>query len=89
MQWLSTTTHARYGVTEFHPLKAMDAARFQAMLDMHAARGADFISPFLEPRWKGELVPRAHNLFSLDPQNPKFGSSELYESMRQVIPTGP
>ena len=88
MQWLATTTHARYGVTEFHPLKAMDAGQFRSMLAMHAARGADFVSFFLEPRWEGKLVPRPHNIFSFDPVNDRFGSAQLYKAV-SGSPAGP
>ncbi|HSV50897.1 MAG TPA: beta-galactosidase [Burkholderiaceae bacterium] len=84
-QWLRATGHKAYGVTEFHPLKAMQASEFQTALDAHANRGAEFISFFLEPRWEGKLVDRGHNIFSLDPANAKFGSAQLYESAREAL----
>ncbi len=84
--WLRATGHRTYGVTEFHPLRAMDAQRLRGVLDAHAADGAQFLSFFLEPRWQGELVPRAaHNPFSFDLDNPEFGSDVLYRSMQQVL----
>lgn len=84
-QWYKTTAHRGYGVTEFHPLKAMDAAAMRRMLDVHADQGAEFLSFFLEPRWHGALVKRDHNLFSLDPDNEKFGSARLYQSMQNLM----
>lgn len=84
-KWLAGTGHKQYGVTEFHPLKPLDPRELRRVLAAHEARGAQFVSFFLEPRWKGRPVVRAHNLFSLDPDNPKYGSPQLYESFRQVL----
>lgn len=86
--WLTGSGHHGYGVTEFHPLKPMTPASVQTMLDAHAQRGAAFISFFLEPRWKGALVSRDHNIFSLDPDNRRFGSDRLYQSMRMTLVNG-
>jgi hypothetical protein len=83
--WLADSRHNHYGVTEFHPLKPFDARELQRVLAAHESHGAQFLSFFLEPRWNGRRVVRAHNLFSLDPDNPKFGSPRLYESVRQVL----
>lgn len=83
-RWYAKTTHSGYGVTEFHPLKAMNAPAVQRVLSQHALHGAEFLSFFLEPRWDGKLVARNHNLFSLDPDNKQFGSDRLHESMRRV-----
>lgn len=82
--WYGTTTHRGYGVTEFHPLKALSAPELQDVLNQHARRGAEFMSFFLEPHWQGEVVTRGHNMFSLDPKNAKFGSSELYKAMQSM-----
>lgn len=84
-RWLARSGHHTYGVTEFHPLKALDALELQSVLARHAAQGAAFVSFFLEPRWKGQRVERAHNLFSFDPENPQFGSDRLYRSARQIL----
>lgn len=84
--WLRSTGHHTYGITEFHPLRAMNQRQLRTVLDTHAADGAQFLSFFLEPRWQGALVPRAaHNPFSLDPDNPEFGSDVLYRSMQQIL----
>ena len=84
-RWYASTGHRGYGVTEFHPLKAMDAAALQRTLDQHAARGAQFLSFFLEPRWQGQLVARGHNMFSFDPDNAQFGSDKLYRSTQSML----
>ena len=84
-RWYAKTGHHGYGVTEFHPLKAMDTLAVRSMLKRHAAQGAEFLSFFLEPRWQGKLVARNHNLFSLDPDNAQFGSDSLYQSMQKVM----
>ena len=83
--WLETSRHKHYGATEFHPLKGLDETALKSMLQKHQEHGAEFVSFFLEPRWKGRLVPRNHNLFSFDPENPRFGSQQLYESVRQLL----
>jgi len=59
------------------------------VLDAHANQGAEFVSFFLEPRWKGKLIPRPHNIFSFDPANPKFGSDRLYEAVREANTVAP
>ena len=86
-QWYKATAHSGYGVTEFHPLKAMKTADVKAMFETHAAQGAEFLSFFLEPRWHRALVERDHNLFSLDPNNEKFGSARLYQSIQKLMTT--
>jgi len=87
-RWYTATGRRGYGVTEFHPLKAMDTPTLQRTLDQHAARGAEFLSFFMEPRWEGKLVARGHNVFSFDPDNTKFGSDTLYRSMQKVLSQG-
>jgi hypothetical protein len=83
--WLAGSRHKHYGVTEFHPLKPLDAHELRRVLAAHEAQGAQFLSFFLEPRWNGRLVARGHNLFSLDPDNAMYGSPQLYESLREVL----
>lgn len=77
-----------YGVTEFHPLKALSAAELQQVLDRHHKEGAEFISFFMEPRVKGRLFEPGINMFSFDPQNVAYGSDVLYSSMAQVLRRG-
>lgn len=83
--WLARRGPSRYGVTEFHPLKALDAAAMGSVLRGHAGHGADFLSFFLEPRWHGRLVPRGHNIFSFDPDNALFASDRLYRSTQETL----
>ncbi|MDA8445946.1 hypothetical protein [Paracidovorax valerianellae] len=83
--WLGQSGHRRYGITEFHPLKAMDGPSLRRVFDAHAKHGADFLSFFAEPRWNGALVPRGHNMFSFDPDNAKFGSDRLYRAVQQAL----
>ena len=84
-RWLARSGHRTYGVTEFHPLKALDAPELQGVLARHAAQGAAFVSFFLEPRWQGRRVERGHNPFSFDPENPRFGSDQLYQAARDSL----
>lgn len=87
--WLARSGHRTYGVTEFHPLQALDGPQLQGVLAQHAAQGAAFVSFFLEPRWQGQRVERGHNLFSFDPQNPRFGSDRLYQAARYSLQPRP
>ncbi len=80
-QWQKT----RYGVTEFHPLKAVPAAQLQDVLQRHRAHGAQFVSFFLEPYAGSESIENPQNLFSFDPSNPKFGSDRLFESVQALM----
>lgn len=84
-RWYRTTGHQAYGVTEFHPLKALDAPALRQVLARHARQGAQFLSFFLEPYWEGQPVERTHNPFSLDPGNVQFGSDRLYEAMQENL----
>ena len=86
-RWLDRSGHRVYGVTEFHPLKALDAAELKGVLARHEAQGAAFVSFFLEPRWQGRRVERGHNIFSFDPENAQFGSDRLYQAALQGLQT--
>jgi hypothetical protein len=93
--WLNGTGHgglrprtglsARYGITEFHPLKALDADALRRALFTHLGRGAHFVSFFMETRWGGKRVEPGMNIFSLDPDNPKFSSDRLYQSFSELL----
>ena len=81
-QWLRSSGHVSYGVTEFHPLKAMDRAELQTVLEGHARHGAQFLSFFVEPAWQGERLERTFNPFAFDPHNHEHGSQDLYEAAK-------
>lgn len=84
-RWYVSTGHRGYGITEFHPLKAMSMNELGHTLDLHASRGAEFLSFFVEPYWQGQIVNRGHNLFSFDPGNKQFGSDQLYNAAQQYL----
>jgi hypothetical protein len=83
--WLGTTSHRHYGVTEFHPLRAMSTEEFSATIERHRSRGAIFVSFFLDARPIGSRDPALGNAFSFDPVNPLFGSDKLYEATRELL----
>ena len=83
--WLGRWRKGHYGVTEFHPLRALSPAQLQALLQRHREHGARFLSFFLEPYAPGEAIGTPKNLFSFDADNPKFGSDQLYRSMQGVL----
>ena len=77
--------HGTYGVTEFHPLRALPPQELAQALYRHKLRGARFVSMFLEGRVNGEFVSDERNMFAFDPANNRFGSDVLYDSMKQVL----
>ena len=83
--WLDTTAHRRYVVTEFHPLRAMTAEEFAATIERHHRRGAAFVSFFLDARPREARDPAADNMFSFDPGNARFGSATLYEAVQELM----
>lgn len=84
--WLRLTQPKRaYGITEFHPLKAMSAAELRQALVRHRRQGARFFSFFLEPLWFGQRIETGMNLFSLDPDNHQYGSDVLYHSVGELL----
>jgi len=85
LRWTQAQRMPRYGVTEFHPLKPMEAEELGEVFQRHERNGARFLSFFLEPRWDGRLMPRGHNIFSLDPDNARFGSDRLYKAVNEHL----
>jgi hypothetical protein len=83
--WLESTKHLSYGITEFHPLKTMSAGEIRSVLDRHRARGAVFVSFFLDARPVDLRDPAAANIFALDPDNRQFGSDQLYHVFRAAL----
>ena len=84
-QWFESSKLKSYGVTEFHPLKAMPPEALAATLESHRLRGAEFLSFFLEPRGLTPGSGVGLNQFSFDPQVRNFGSDKLYQAMKMVI----
>jgi len=83
--WLDTTAHRRYVVTEFHPLRAMTPEEFAATIEHHRRRGAAFVSFFLDARPRDARDPAADNMFSFDPGNARFGSATLYKAVQELM----
>lgn len=74
-----------YGVTEFHPLRAMGPEEMRIALERHRSEGAKFVSFFLEPRWEGGRIEPGMNLFSFDPDNKEYGSDVLYGTVSRLL----
>jgi hypothetical protein len=83
--FLASTSHSVYGVTEFHPLRPMTAEEFAATLERHRQHGAAFVSFFIDARPRDKREVASTNIFAFDPDNPKFGSDRLYDSLRKVL----
>lgn len=73
-----------YAVTEFHPLRAMSERELSQTLRRHHDDGAVFVSFFLETRWKGERVRPPQNPYAFEPDNPLFGSDQLYRAAQAL-----
>ena len=76
-----------YGVTEFHPLRAMDADELQRTLDRHHAHGARFLSFFVDglPRLP---LGNAESIFvytTFSPNVPALGSDRLFRAMQEIM----
>ncbi|MCU0765406.1 MAG: hypothetical protein MUF32_05250 [Burkholderiaceae bacterium] len=85
LDFLATTRHRVYGVTEFHPLRPMTAGELAATLERHRRHGAAFVSFFIDARPLGSRDSASSNFFAFDPSNPMFGSDRLYESLQTVL----
>ncbi len=85
LDWYRKSGHQSYGVTEFHPLRAMAPAELRATLDAHRAQGARFLSFFMESRWQSDGSSTDRNRFSFDVDNPTSGSDKLFQSMKAVL----
>jgi hypothetical protein len=83
--WLDSTEHTRYGITEFHPLRAMSADELRATLGAHRRRGARFVAFFLDARPAGVRTDSPLDVFGIEPGNRHFGSDQLYESFRALL----
>lgn len=83
--WRKATRSSVYGVTEFHPLKPMSASGLELAFKQHANNGAAFLSFFLEPIWNDQHLARSANMFSFDPANKSYGSSQLYSATKDIL----
>lgn len=84
-EWLRQSSPRPYGVTEFHPLQAMDTVQLSGVLTRHRDQGAQFLSFFLETRWNGHRVRPEINPVAFDPDNHFYESERLYSSMQSVL----
>lgn len=84
--WLARSRQPGYSVTEFHPLRAMDAPELRAVLDRHRVHGARTFSFFVHPPpATGARTEPPVNPFALDPANARHGSDALYRAMQRVM----
>jgi hypothetical protein len=78
----------RYGVTEFHPSRAVTAEQMGSILALHRQQGARFLSFFMEARPPGSVPQRMHNPFSFDPDNGAKHGDTLFDAVQQVMKAG-
>ena len=83
--WFGSTGRTTYGVTEFHPLRPMDASALGAVLQRHAAHGARFVSFFAESDGSGPWREGVHNTMSFDAGNPHHGAVQLREAVQGLM----
>lgn len=84
-EWFKKSKLSSYGVTEFHPLRAMQPTEVQSMFERHRRRGADFLSFFLEPKGLAPGNGVGLNQFSFNPDVPNFYSDILFRSTKSAI----
>lgn len=85
--WKEKHRRSGYGVTEFHPLKGMDAAALRRTLADHQDHGARFVSFFMEARGitAEPSSTEIQNFLSFDPANTARGSNQLYRSVQELL----
>ncbi|MFE8643472.1 hypothetical protein ACFX58_00125 [Sphingomonas sp. NCPPB 2930] len=83
--WFGSTGRTAYGVTEFHPLRPMDADALGAVLQRHAAHGARFLSFFAESDGSGPWREGVHNIMSFDAGNPHHGAARLRAAVQGLM----
>lgn len=96
-EWFSQTGRKSYGVTEFHPLKAMNAHELEAVFAKHKANNAKFLSYLAETKGLFPDLPPgpakpvedgaapAETNYIFHKRNPDIGSSTLFESVREIL----
>jgi len=85
LDWLASTSHRSYGITEFHPLREMSPEEVREMFGRHRQRGAKFLSFFMDVRPQGVREESERNIYAIDPSNRDFGSDRLYNTIRTVV----
>lgn len=85
LDWLDSTGHRSYGITEFHPLRPMSADEVRQTFEQHRQRGAAFLSFFVDARPHGVREHSKRNIFAIDPANPDFGSDKLHGAISTVV----
>lgn len=83
--WFKGTHRSAYGITEFHPLKAMNAKELDSVLDQHFQNNARFLSFFVEGFGLDEDPANKPYLFAFDLRNKSSGSDVLYNSIRDIL----
>ena len=83
--WFAGTGRRAYGVTEFHPLKPMDAPALNRVFEQHYQNNARFVSFFTDSAGLDENSKDSLNVFSFTPHNLNAGSNVLYQSVREIL----
>ena len=83
--WFAGNGRQAYGVTEFHPLKAMDPPTLSGVLEQHYRNNARFLSFFIDSAGLDENSKDSLNVFSFTPHNQNAGSNVLYQSVRDIL----
>jgi hypothetical protein len=83
--WFKETRRSSYGITEFHPLKAMDAQELKAVFTRHYQNNAQFLSFFAESVGWDENPANRPNIFSFEKKNKNVGSDVLFDSVKEIL----
>lgn len=83
--WKKSAPQSIYGITEFHPKKAMMTEELNTMFNQHRMQGAQFISFFMDPRWEEKIISKKPYILSFDPDNKQHHSDKLYHSVQELL----
>lgn len=87
LNWKTAQSIDRYGITEFHPLRAMSAPELNQAMERHKDNGAQFLSFFIEGRGEtsAPYSPTAPTIPFIGEANPQNGSDKLYKSLQHLM----
>jgi hypothetical protein len=87
-EWQAQHGHTRYGVPEFHTMRAMSPEAIADMFERHKASGAAYIAPYfvmLTPETFFSETDTSHRRFMISPANDEYGSSSLFRGIQELM----
>jgi hypothetical protein len=87
LNWKKAQGIDLYGITEFHPLRAMSAPELNQAMGRHKENGAQFLSFFMEGRGEASAPysPTGPTIPFIGEANLQNGSDKLYKSLQLLL----